>query len=141
MNVADFWERVDRPAAGCWLWQGADNGLGYGVLYIGNQRVYAHRLSYMLMVGPIPSGHDLDHLCSTPACVNPTHLEPVSHLENVRRGRAPSARVVRLGICLRGHPRTTENVRVRRGHSQCRPCQAAYARARRQRLTEERRAA
>ena len=72
----------------CWIWQKSLNR-GYGRTWNGKRRVYAHRHYYEMFVGPIPDGHDLDHLCSEPACVNPEHLEPVSHVENVRRGKRP----------------------------------------------------
>lgn len=70
----------------CWLWRGALNNRGYGRLTRGGH-VYAHRYVYELERGPIPTGMQLDHLCRTPACVNPAHLEPVTGTENVRRGR------------------------------------------------------
>lgn len=75
---------------GCWLWSGAPRELGYGQVRIGGRRgrtVAAHRLIYELAVGEIPVGLELDHLCRTRHCVNPRHLEAVTHRENVRRGR------------------------------------------------------
>lgn len=74
----------------CWLWEGALTGDGtYGVFGT-NQggSIYAHRAMYEREVGPIPEGKELDHLCYVKRCVNPAHLEPVSHLENVRRAVA-----------------------------------------------------
>lgn len=50
--------------------------------------IYAHRLSYELFVGPIPDGYELDHLCRNRGCVNPAHLEAVTHRVNVLRGLA-----------------------------------------------------
>lgn len=72
-----------EPMSGCWLWTGGTTRSGYGVY--GKPQTTAHRVSYELHVGPIPSGHDMDHLCRNRACVNPDHLEPVSHHENMRR--------------------------------------------------------
>jgi hypothetical protein len=70
---------------GCWIWQDHLSGLGYGVLFFGAQRMRAHRWSYEHFVGPIPDDFTIDHLCKTPACVNPDHLEPVTREENTRR--------------------------------------------------------
>src|SRR4051812_43428872 len=71
---------------GCWLWAGAKNDRGYPQVGHEGRTVYAHRLYYTLLVGAIPPGLDLDHLCRKRSCVNPQHLEPVTHAENVRRG-------------------------------------------------------
>lgn len=71
-----------EPNSGCWLWAGADNGVGYGKF----RGKYAHRISYEMNRGPIPNGMHLDHLCRVRCCVNPSHLEPVTNAENARRG-------------------------------------------------------
>ncbi len=70
---------------------------------VDGRKVYVHRFSYELHIGPIPEGLVIDHLCRTPACVNPDHLEPVTNAENVRRGEAPSAIGRRTGLCKYGH--------------------------------------
>jgi hypothetical protein len=89
-----FWAKVDkaglppayRPDLGpCWLWTGAVNNWGYGVIWDGKRLRYAHHLSYDLHGLTVPEGMELDHLCSVRTCVRPTHLEPTTHLENVRR--------------------------------------------------------
>lgn len=88
----NFWAKVAIPAdvmTGCWLWRAGKTAAGYGQfgkgrLPGGSHR--AHRLAYWLVIGPVPDGKELDHLCRNRACVNPAHLEPVSHGENVRRG-------------------------------------------------------
>ena len=76
--------------AACWVWTGRLNDDGYGVLDMswrggGPKLRSAHRLAYELLVGPIPDGLELDHLCFVRSCVNPAHLEPVTHAENLRR--------------------------------------------------------
>jgi len=72
--------------AGCWVWQNATNGKGYGqVGFMGRVRS-VHRVAYELLVGPIPDGLCIDHLCRVRACCNPYHLEPVTTLVNNRRG-------------------------------------------------------
>lgn len=80
-----FWALVDRGAGatGCWLWRGS---LSLGYASFGG--VWGHRLAYEYAIGPIPAGLELDHLCRTTNCVNPAHLEPVTHAENMRRGAA-----------------------------------------------------
>ena len=84
-----FWSKVEL-GPGCWLWLDRPNRFGYGrfsrrIAPGVEQRVLAHRFAYELFEGPIPDGLTLDHLCETPACVRPEHLEPVTNAENVRR--------------------------------------------------------
>ena len=75
----------------CWIWTGACNSVGYGHMRWNGRHVFVHRLAYELSVGPIPQGLEIDHVaergCVSRACCNPAHLEPVTHAENVRRGR------------------------------------------------------
>lgn len=86
-----IWDRVSVPSdqSQCWTWQGHLDQGGYGRLTMdGGHRALkrrAHRCMYELLVGPIPDGLQLDHLCSNPSCVNPTHLEPVTNRENTIR--------------------------------------------------------
>jgi hypothetical protein len=73
----------------CWVWQGA-LCKGYGRVYVGGGRAEfkarnAHTVEWEKINGPVPEGLELDHLCSVPACVNPAHLEAVTHGENMRR--------------------------------------------------------
>src|SRR5882672_6137680 len=96
---------VERTGLGdCWLWTGSRTRKGYGRVQWDGRTVQAHRLVYELLVGPIPVGLYLDHLCRNPRCVRPDHCEPVSNGENVLRGFGPPAVNARKTHCLRGHP-------------------------------------
>jgi hypothetical protein len=78
--------KIATQADDCWLWTGCVGDGGYGQVTIAQRRHKAHRAVYELLVGPIPEGLDLDHLCRVRRCVNPDHLEPVTRSENLRRG-------------------------------------------------------
>ena len=89
MNYQSLWEQVSPKVLvddGCWHWTGARQSDGYGSFQRSGQTRLAHRAMYELFVGDIPEGLELDHLCRDRGCVRPDHLEPVAHLENVRRG-------------------------------------------------------
>lgn len=121
----------------CWEWMGGKHK-GYGRIYQARTdgRSYyarAHRVAYELLVGPIPEGTELDHLCRNPGCVNPSHLEPVPHVENVRRGLAGKVnhRNSRKTHCPEGHPYDEKNTAYRStGKRACLACQRARDRAR-----------
>lgn len=92
---ASVFERIDengpvsrRTGSPCWLWTGCFVRGGYGVVRNGARNSFVHRLTYEWLVGPVPEGMDLDHVCRTRRCVNPAHLEPVTRKENVARGIA-----------------------------------------------------
>lgn len=70
---------------GCWVWNGTRTRAGYATMSVECKTVYVHRWAYEHFVGPIPKGLELDHLCRNTRCVNPDHLEPVTHAENNRR--------------------------------------------------------
>lgn len=90
-----FWANVDKNGpGGCWIWTWHKRGGGrYGFHTLGKRQFSAYRVAYELIVGPIPEGLELDHLCRVTECVNPAHLEPVPRDENMRR--ALDARVDR----------------------------------------------
>ena len=86
-----FFSNVEKTAT-CWHWRGGNQNGGYGRFFVSGEggrktHALAHRWLFEVMRGPIPQGLDLDHLCFTPSCVNPDHLEPVTHSENLRRMR------------------------------------------------------
>lgn len=104
-------EKVHFAESGCWEWIGKRFPNGYGQItwrFNGQPKcLLAHRLAYTLMVGPIPDGLVLDHLCRVKWCVNPDHLEPVAQRTNVMRGLAPFVNgQLRREVthCKRGHP-------------------------------------
>lgn len=97
--------RIDyRGDDQCWEWRGAIDDGGYGSLRIKQRTHRAHRLVYELLVGAIPNGLELDHLCRNRACCNPAHLEPVTKRENALRGISPMAQLARATHCVNGHP-------------------------------------
>ncbi len=114
-SIAAFWAKVKMPttskpweadASHCWEWIAAKDPKGYGRVKrhgtAGTQ--LAHRLSYERVIGAIPNGLHLDHLCRNTSCVNPAHLEPVTHAENMRRSpliRASLAKAVAVSVAQR----------------------------------------
>jgi len=98
-----FWAKVE-PTGFCWNWTASKNELGYGRINRSGRTVKAHRYAYEQLVGPIPDGLELDHLCVNPSCVNPDHLEAVTYSDNSRYGDGPAARKARQTECIHGHP-------------------------------------
>lgn len=82
-----FWSKVNKTET-CWLWTGPKQREGYGTIWRGGRMPRkAHRVAYELLVGPIPPGAMLDHLCHVPACVRPDHLAPVTNAQNSQNRR------------------------------------------------------
>ncbi len=77
------------PDTECWIWLGAKNAGGYGLINVNGKSRLAHRWMFEQIVGPIPKDKVIDHLCRNQACVNPEHLEVVSNATNCRRGNRP----------------------------------------------------
>lgn len=111
--------KYQKADTGCWIWTAAFNNTGYGRLrdHPSGKMLLAHRVMYELHVGPIPEGLVLDHLCRVRACVNPSHLEPVTFAENVKRGDAVKTH------CPQGHEYNAENTGKGNGGSKrCLKC-------------------
>ena len=125
----------------CWIWLGAMSSTptDYGQVQWRGKHAPAHRVVYEILVGPIPDGLTLDHLCRNHSCVNPKHLEPVTMRENTLRGVGPTAVNARKTHCHNGHEFTLLNTQVvrRRGciERHCRKCKRETKR----RLRESRR--
>lgn len=100
---------VQPTPEGCWLWMAAKTSAGYGQVCYGGRTLLAHRAAFEEFVGPIPVGLYLDHLCRTPSCINPTHLEPVTPSENSRRGRT-GAHNSEKTHCPQGHEYVEANI-------------------------------
>lgn len=128
-QLFNFWRRVHRPEADtCWEWRGLLNHGGYGHYAVLGRTYIPHRVSYELIVGPIPDGLQIDHLCRNKVCVNPKHLEAVTQQENIRRSDCPPAKRGRMTHCALGHEITRDRSGVRRT---CVPCQRRRQRERR----------
>ena len=87
MDILERFENkyIPEPNTGCWLWVAHTNRCGYGTFGVAGRTYLAHRVSYNLHIGDIPKHLELDHKCRVRSCVNPSHLEPVTHKENMSR--------------------------------------------------------
>jgi len=145
-----FWRKVEigpapscAPELGpCWLWTAAKDPVGgYGWFRVDSHTMRRAHLALWVMLGrPIPHGKELDHLCRRPHCVRPSHLEPVTRQENVRRGLVPITNGRTWGErthCSAGHEYTEATTYLRANSSgfirQCRVCHKLAERKRRAR--------
>lgn len=132
-----FWSKVDvRGPDECWLWTAGTSQEGYGQCRFGKMCA-AHRVAYVLLVGPIPEGLQLDHVCHNidlscaggptcphRRCVNPAHLEPVTGLVNYYRGRTSPNKT----HCPQGHPYAGDNLHMDGNERVCLTCRRAAGR-------------
>lgn len=129
-----FWEKVTESETGCWLWTGAKIRSGYG--QFGTHRgpvVLAHRWAYENLIGEIPEGLQLDHLCRVRLCVCPYHLDPVTNKVNARRGNSLKQECIN-GHSLAGVEPTNKQSRLVKV---CMPCQRDRQKAYRLRKRQE----
>ena len=125
--VDRFWSKVNFTDT-CWLWTDALTwGYGRFTAELGSGKmVKAHRYAYEFCVAQVPDDLELDHLCRVKHCVNPDHLEAVTHRENTLRGIGPSAQLARQTHCASGHEFTEANTYIRKFGSMtnrtCRQC-------------------
>jgi predicted nucleic acid-binding Zn ribbon protein len=138
-----FWAKVAVPyqPSCCWEWQSACHSTGYARLSIRGVCLLAYRVSYTLLIGRIPAGMTIDHLCRNRKCVNPDHLQPVSLANNIYRGYNPPAMARRQTHCKHGHAFTPENTHVGissngKERRRCRKCDAEKCRRMRVRRHE-----
>ena len=103
MNALEHLAKVDQTN-GCWIWPGARQaGSGYALADIDGKTSLLHRAVYKALVGPIPEGLTIDHLCRVTSCVNPAHMEPVTLRENILRSDRVTAVNARKTHCPHGH--------------------------------------
>lgn len=114
---------------GCWEWTASLSRYGYAQFFREGGSHNAHRYSYRYYRGDIPKDMEVDHLCRNKICVNPKHLELVTHKENMRRWRGNKD-----GYCLKGHELTKDNIYTQVKPSgnvlrTCKICTREYSRA------------
>jgi len=143
--LARFWSKVNKNAlGGCWLWTPPVNRWGYGQ-FTAKSRFQAHQFAYLITHGALPEGLEIDHTCHNQdaqcaggvtclhrRCVNPDHLEAVTHRKNMLRGKTITAQAASQTHCSQGHPFDLVNTRMEPGgRRRCRKCHvAAVARSR-----------
>lgn len=127
-DLQRFLEKVDT-SGDCWLWTACSQDGGYGRFRAKGETHQAHRLAYEHYIGPIPDGLEIDHLCRVRGCVNPAHLEAVTHAENVRRGNSGINNRSKVK-CAQGHDYAGANLWIHpSGKRVCRKCKAEWQRA------------
>ena len=123
MDQDTFNAKTVRADNGCLIWTGRRTRDGYGIIGEKKRTLYVHRWSQEVFNGPIPDGWQVDHLCNNSSCVEPSHLEPVTMQENMRRVAE------RTTHCKRGHAYTPDNTYIQKGtgRKSCKTCRkAAY---------------
>ena len=122
-NMSDidwFWMRVNKTKT-CWYWTRSCNNRWR------KKTLTAHRVAYAISGFKLPKGKELDHLCKQRNCVNPAHLEPVTHKENILRGSSPSALHAKKTKCKYGHPYELQIRSSGKKQRVCRICARIYA--------------
>lgn len=106
----------------CWEWLGFHTKFGYSRINLGfNINPDVHRIMYELVKGKVPKGLELDHLCRNKGCINPDHLEAVTHVENQKRGKVNQNK--NKTHCKRGHEFIKDNTYVNsKGVRACKEC-------------------
>ncbi len=89
---------------GCLIWPGAKGRAGHGHVKYKGELWRVHRLVYTHLVGPIPEGQHLHHICETPACANHNHLTAVTYIKHAYLGDTLAVRNSTKQTCPNGHP-------------------------------------
>lgn len=127
MNLRDISSQCTKNSDGCWIWPGAKNADGYGVVRHSGTPTYVHKLTYKLYTGSdAPARAVLDHTCRNRSCCNPSHLVPASSKDNTLKNgsKAPTAINARKSACKNGHELSGDNLWVnpKTGARQCKRC-------------------
>ena len=119
--LAKIESHIKRLPNGCWEWQRRRRGSKYAVMEFDRRPRSVHRIMYTFAWGDIPEGLELDHICRNQYCVNPFHLEAVTHKKNMERGDFST--LIKTH-CIRGHPFAGPNIYIRpgNGYRQCYAC-------------------
>jgi hypothetical protein len=130
-RIEKFLSKICIKDDGCWDWLGSGVNTGYGKFWDGNRLVFVHRYSYEWFNNvKLPEydcvNYEIDHLCRNRKCVNPDHLELVTHKINVQRGSASEVNSLRnkaITQCIHGHPFNKNNTYIRKnGERMCKTC-------------------
>ena len=123
-----FYSYVDRDT-GCWEWTSTKNQKGYPRMKIDKVMCGAHRVSYEMFTGPLIDELEMDHICENRGCINPAHIQQISHGDNIRNGAR--WRHKKDNHCIHGHKYTEENTQIRAdGRKRCATCRRSQARER-----------
>jgi hypothetical protein len=124
-------QKIRKEPDGCWVWTACIGSTGgYGIVWLNGKNAYAHKVIYEMLIGKVPEGKQLDHLCRVRNCVNPAHLEVVSCRENLLRGDTFVAKNKAKTHCKRGHRFTEHNTKyTKQGWRYCRACDNEQSRA------------
>ena len=111
---------IPEPNTGCWIWLRGVNSNGYGSISYKGKPYGAHRASYMAYFGDDPEGLDIHHKCNNRLCVNPDHLDAVTHSENICEQKPRK----RKTVCKNGHSLTGDNLYEWNGNRGCKTCRS-----------------
>jgi len=123
-------EKIEKQkGSDCWFFTGSKLPSGYGILWNGVRPIGAHRISFQLYRGEITDGMEIDHICNNRSCVNPEHLQLLTHKENMRKSSALMGINARKTHCKRDHELSGDNLHITpRGARQCKECMRMHAR-------------